>query len=292
MNENGQQTPPVEVIVLASGSSGNACLLKVDGFGLLIDLGLGPRKLVTQMKRANLGWPDIQAAILTHTHADHWNDRTLGRLSKMAISFYCHREHQSRLSRYGTGFLQLKEAGLLRYYADDSPMRITDDLDCRPIPVRHDSGAAFGFRFERSESLFAPAWAMGFASDLGTWDERVAESFANVDMLALEFNHDEAMQKNSRRPWQLIQRVLGDEGHLSNNQAAELTAEIVQRSTPNRLRTLIQLHLSRDCNRPDLAQKTAQNLFRELSHSCEIFTASQHNPLEVRDSQSLTRGLT
>ncbi|MCA9070862.1 MAG: MBL fold metallo-hydrolase [Planctomycetaceae bacterium] len=287
----------VELVVLASGSSGNACLLRVDGFGLLIDAGLGPRKLVSQMKQMEIGWPDIQGMILTHTHADHWNDRTLGRLSKMDIPFYCHREHQHRLSRQGSGFAQLRSAKLVRYYSEDQPLTLPGDLICHAVPVRHDSGAAFGFRLERQQSLFASGWAMGFASDLGTWDQTVAEAFANVDWLALEYNHDVYLQRQSRRPWQLIERVLSDEGHLSNEQAAELTTEIVNRSTPNRLQCLVQLHLSRDCNRPHLAQESAESVFKKLSHPCEIHTADQNTPIRVsaagktNTKSGLTRGI-
>ncbi len=281
----------VELAVLASGSSGNACLLTVDGFGLLIDAGLGPRKLIGQLRKVGAGWPAVQAMILTHTHADHWNDRTLGRLSKLGIPFYCHREHQSRLNRHGSGLAQLRSAKLLRFYSDEEPLRFQGGLCCKAVPVRHDSGATFGFRFERPQTLFGSAWAMGYISDLGTWDENVAEAFANVDLLALEFNHDEEMQRQSRRPRQLIERVLSDEGHLSNNQAAELTSEIINRSTPNRLQTLVQLHLSRDCNRPHLAQRSAGSVFEDFSQTCEIHTADQNEPLVYPPRQSPIPGV-
>ena len=43
--------------------------------------------------------------------------------------------------------------------------------------------------------------------------------FTDLDLLALEFNHDEDLQKNSKRPQFLIERIMGNEGHLSNYQA-------------------------------------------------------------------------
>lgn len=290
MSHTEEERGSVELAVLASGSSGNACLLKVDGFGLLIDAGLGPRKLVSQLQKVGAGWPSIKAMILTHTHGDHWNDRTLARLSKQGIPFYCHREHQGRLSRTGSGFAQLRSANLVRYYREEEPLQFAGGLCCRAVPVQHDGGPTFGFRFERRQTLFDTPWAMGYASDLGTWDHSVAEAFANVDVLAIEFNHDEQMQKNSRRSWQLIERVLGDEGHLSNTQAAELTAEVVNRSAPHRLHALVQLHLSRDCNRPHLAQHSAETVLNSLSQPCEIHTADQHDPLVVRGQRSGARG--
>ena len=289
MNRTEEEPSSVELAVLASGSSGNACLLKVDGFGLLIDAGLGPKNLVSRLRKIGAGWPQIQAMILTHTHGDHWNDRTLARLSKLGIPFYCHREHHPRLAR-ADGFQQLRSAKLLRYYREDEPLQFTGGLLCRAVPVQHDSGATFGFRFERRRTLFGSPWSMGYASDLGTWDNSVVEAFLNVDVLALEFNHDEHMQKTSRRSWQLIERVLGNAGHLSNHQAAELTAEIVNRSGPGRLKSLVQLHLSRDCNRPHLARKSAESVFESLSHPCEIYTADQHEPVIVQGQKSEAKG--
>ena len=42
--------------ILASGSSGNACVLETDGFGVLIDFGLSPRQLAPRLKRCRLTW--------------------------------------------------------------------------------------------------------------------------------------------------------------------------------------------------------------------------------------------
>jgi hypothetical protein len=50
---------------------------------------------------------------------------------------------------------------------------------------------------------------------------------------------------------------VGDDGHLSNIQAAALLREILRRSESGRLQHLVQLHLSRDCNRPQLAREAA-----------------------------------
>ena len=55
-------------------------------------------------------------------------------------------------------------------------------------------------------------------------------ALADVDILALEFNHDVFLEKSSGRSPALIFRVLGDRGHLSNVQAAELLREVGRRS--------------------------------------------------------------
>jgi hypothetical protein len=74
-----------------------------------------------------------------------------------------------------------------------------------------------------------PRERVGYAADLGSWDDSLANAFTDVDLLALEFNHDVHMEKHSGRADALIERVLGDHGHLSNDQAADLVAEVVDR---------------------------------------------------------------
>jgi phosphoribosyl 1,2-cyclic phosphodiesterase len=135
--------------------------------------------------------------------------------------------------------------------------------------VPHDSEPTFALRFEGA------GWALGFASDVGHVTAGLAAAFAGVDALAVEYNHDERMQRASGRPPILIHRVLGDDGHLSNAQAAELT-RMVARS--GGLRHLIQLHLSRDCNRPDLAAKAGRAALDRDAPTATLTTATQFHP--------------
>src|SRR5213076_1241688 len=102
--------------------------------------------------------------------------------------------------------------------------------------------------------------------------------FAGVDVLAVEYNHDERMQRASGRPQILINRVLGDRGHLSNAQAAELTRTVARSCGPDGLRCLIQLHLSRDCNRPDLAAASGRAALDRDAPAADLVTASQFHP--------------
>jgi hypothetical protein len=54
--------------------------------------------------------------------------------------------------------------------------------------------------------------------------------------------------------------------------------EVLHRSTPGRLQHLVQLHLSRECNRPELAQVAARAVVQGLPASVEVHTASQDEP--------------
>jgi phosphoribosyl 1,2-cyclic phosphodiesterase len=279
----GHEPPREEIAVLrftvlASGSSGNASLVESGSFGVLIDAGLGPRQLAARLSRAGLSWAAVQAVLLTHTHTDHWKDATLTYLHRHQIPLWCHARHHTVLRTYSDGFLALYDAGLVRSFESGQEFELSAGLRCRALPVRHDGGATFGFRLEGPPDLFGRRGAIGYVADLGCWNDELVGHLADADVLAVEFNHDVAMQHASGRAPRLIERVLGDEGHLSNVQAADLVRAVLQRSTPGRLGHLVQLHLSRQCNRPALARQTAQALLDELGLAIPLHTASQDTP--------------
>ncbi|HEV3003989.1 MAG TPA: MBL fold metallo-hydrolase, partial [Pirellulales bacterium] len=169
--------------VLGSGSSGNTTLLEADGCSLLIDVGLGPRQIATRLATVGVSWPRIQGVLLTHTHGDHWNDRVFAHLLRQRIAVYCHPEHLTVLRAHCSCFAAMQRARLFRTYEQDRELSFTGLLRCRPLAVRHDSGATFGFRFDGAANLFSRAWSLGYVADLGCWDERLADALAGVDLL-------------------------------------------------------------------------------------------------------------
>jgi ribonuclease BN (tRNA processing enzyme) len=234
------------------------------------------------MSAVGASWAVVQAVLLTHTHSDHWNDATLGHLFRRRIPLYCHPGHHRVLTSYSRLFGPLHMAGLVREYQEDAEVRLAPGLSFRPISVRHDGGPTFGFRLWGAPDLFGHAPAIGYIADLGTWDPALVSAMAGVELLALEFNHDEDLERFSGRQEALIARVLGDEGHLSNTQAAEFVGEVLARS-PGQLRYLVQLHLSRDCNRISLAVDAARSVLQQHNSLCVLHTASQDEPLPTID---------
>lgn len=272
---------PARWTVLGSGSSGNASLLELNGTGLLVDIGLGPRQLDARLGRCGLSWQGIRGVILTHTHADHWSGRSLAKLVQWQIPFFCHSEHLRALNLACPEFHTLQFAGLVKTYDAQREFAPLAGTRCRALPLPHDGGATFGFRIESDQTPGSPHWAVGYAADLGSWDSALVHDLANVDVLAVEFNHDVALQRASgRAPW-LVRRVLSDVGHLSNEQGAELLDACARHSTPGRLRHVIQLHLSRDCNRPALAAAAAREVIASRRLTAELHTASQDQPCKT-----------
>ncbi|MBY0232054.1 MAG: MBL fold metallo-hydrolase, partial [Gemmataceae bacterium] len=263
--------------VLASGSAGNASVVQAGGSAVLIDAGLQPRLLEERLGMVGLAGAPLSCAVLTHTHGDHWNDAALSWLHERGAGLVCHPSHQPSLER-SAGFRRMLEAGSVRFYASGEAVELAPGLKGRPHPVRHDSGATFAFRLEGPGDLFGSAAALGLATDLGVWDPSLAEALADCDVLAVEFNHDVGMQQASKRPQFLIDRVLGEYGHLSNEQAAAFLKAVLEFGE-GRLQHVVQLHLSRECNRPALARRAARAVLDELGCEARLHTATQHEPL-------------
>ena len=263
--------------VLASGSSGNANVVQAGGSAVLIDAGLAPRILEERLALVGLAGVPLEGMLLTHTHGDHWNDAALSWLGERGASLFCHPSHHTVLSR-SAGFRRLLEAGRVRAYATGEEVELAPGLRGKPHPVRHDGGATFAFRIVGPGDLFGDAPVLGLATDLGVWDESLAEALADCDMLAVEFNHDVEMERQSKRPAFLIERVLGDHGHLSNEQAAAFLRAILGRGA-GRLQHVVQLHLSGHCNRPALARRAARSVLDEFASAARIHTATQAEPL-------------
>ncbi len=226
---------PIQFAVLASGSRGNASLVQAGPAGLLIDLGLGPRALVARLEGVGSDLGRIGTAVLTHTHGDHVRSATIRLLADRKIPFYCHEGHRAALAVHA-GFRELDALRLVRHY-DDRPFLSPTGLRIEPVELSHDGGPTFGFRVEgRPERRSRPV-SLGYLADSGCWSEAIADAMTDVNALGIEFNHDVTLQLNSGRAAYLIQRNLGDRGHLSNDQGAGLVSAVLGRSAPGSVGT-------------------------------------------------------
>jgi phosphoribosyl 1,2-cyclic phosphodiesterase len=100
----------------------------------------------------------------------------------------------------------------------------------------------------------------------------VVERIRPANVLLLEANHDlKMLRDDTRRPWSLKQRILSRHGHLSNDGAADVVEQIISAE----LRRLYLGHLSRDCNKPELACQVIGHRLESIgaTHVCVEFTS-------------------
>ncbi|MCX7018929.1 MAG: MBL fold metallo-hydrolase [Candidatus Sumerlaeota bacterium] len=275
---------------LSSGSSGNCTLVRDGPDNFLIDFGVGPQKFVALLRAEGVDveyWreraargahpsgthaPRLTAALMTHTHGDHVTPALLRLLHDNHVMLWTHAEHSFQLDGdkfYGA----MIGRGMVNHY-DAGEFQLTPSTRVRPLRLPHDSHPTHGFVLSRSLAGGARI-KVGYAADLGHFPKPLAGALSNCDLLALEFNHDENMERTSLRPSYLKNRVLGTHGHLSNDQAADALREILRHSTSRFPRCIALLHLSRDCNRAELAREAAARVLRECGAQTRIIVTRQ-----------------
>lgn len=232
--------------VLASSSKGNCTYVEAGETRILVDAGLRCSGVCERLAAIGRSLSDVQAVLVTHGHSDHVAALPVIE-GKTGLPVYATDGTAATVERDG----RREKPDLAWNFAvfeAGEPFSL-GDLEVEPFPVPHDAADPVGF------VLRGPAGErLGFATDLGEAPLVVRHRLAGCGALVLEFNHDREMLLASDRAWSLKQRILGRSGHLSNEQAAELLAQV---ATPA-LRHLVPAHLSDECNLPSLAVAAAR----------------------------------
>lgn len=233
---------PVSLTILGSGSSGNCSFLETGQTRLLVDAGFSPRQIKKRLETIGRKVEDLHGILVTHEHSDHVQGLA-GLSQKLGIPVYC-----NRLTRDTIEF-QLKGAIPCRQFETGASFEVGDVL-VETFSVPHDAQDPVGFMVRTTAGNF------GFLTDLGHTTKLVIERVRAAHVLVLEANHDVKMlQECPHRPWSLKQRILSRHGHLSNEAAADAAEQVMSAD----LKHLYLGHLSRQCNRPELAKKVVQS---------------------------------
>jgi len=249
---------------LASGSKGNCHALTDGDRTLLIDAGISYLQIRTRLEA--LAWPlgALKAVAFTHEHSDHI----------AAFPMLLKHTDCAILATEDTlqAICRIKEVTVPTHRW--IPLRPGHAIDWEgwrilPFSTPHDAVDPVAFRIE------AGSVAAGIVTDLGHPTALVADHCMDLDLLALEANHDIQMLREGGYPAVLKARILSRVGHLSNEAMAELLAKVCS----PRLRAVVLAHLSEQNNEPDLARFAAEEVLR--SHGIRPLVASQREPLLV-----------
>ena len=275
----------VRFTILGSGSSGNCAYLETAEARILIDAGFNPRQLRLRLASIGRAPENLTAILITHEHSDHISGLP-GLADKLQIPVYCNRGTQDgviwALKARWTGKKAaaegldtteaLKKKLNWRLFNTGASFEIADvSIDTFSIP--HDAQDPVGFVVRTTAGNF------GFATDLGHMTKLVIERTRVANVLVLESNHDvKLLQECPHRPWSLKQRILGRHGHLSNEAAAEAAAHIMSAE----LRQLYLAHLSRECNKSELAHRVMSACLQKIGAShVQLQIAAQDVPCQT-----------
>lgn len=232
----------LELCILASGSAGNAAILRSPAGILLIDAGIGPRTLARRLDGTGVRLTDIAALCLTHLDGDHFSPHWVSTLGRLHIPIFCHANKIGALASYCPDLVPL-----LRQF-DVETFTPFQGITCDPIHFAHDRLGSHGFVVEGF------GYRIGYATDLGHIPLYFFKRFHNLDCIALESNYDPQMQADSGRPRYVQRRITGGHGHLSNFQALAAIRKLLDRA-PRLPDHIVLLHRSQECNCPELVRQ-------------------------------------
>ena len=244
--ETGQEKERItgmRVSVLASGSKGNSIFIEMDGTRLLVDAGVGVRRVERSLAELSVPLDSLDAVFVTHEHSDHVAG--LRSLLKHTDAPIYARPGTIRAIAGGEDLPEERfravhdavEVGALRVSAFDIP---------------HDAADPVGYEITGSGKCTV-------ATDLGFVTDAVRSAMEGANVLVFEANHDRKMLRQGPYPWPLKQRILGCRGHLANDEAGRALTSLKAR--PEKI---ILAHLSETNNRPAIAEETVSRAFAEI----------------------------
>lgn len=237
----------MQFTILGSGSGGNCAYLETPSVRLLVDAGFSAKQIRERLASIGRSPETLSGILVTHEHIDHIQGLAV-LAAKVDVPIFCNR--LTREAAEGVLGCRLKAS----VFQTGASFEIGDvEIDTFSVP--HDAYDPVGFLFRTQ------AGNVGFLTDLGHATKLVIERVRPANLLVLEANHDvKLLQDDTKRPWSTKQRILSRHGHLSNEAAAEVAAELVS----EHLRRIYLGHLSRDCNRPELAHRVVSSRLQAM----------------------------
>nr|WP_203624414.1 MULTISPECIES: MBL fold metallo-hydrolase [unclassified Lacticaseibacillus] len=237
----------MRVSVLASSSSGNATYIETPQHHVLMDAGLSGKKLNELLHSIGRDLKDIDSVFISHEHTDHC--RGVGVLARKYpnLTVYANAPTIAALPK-SVGVLPQDQ---IRVFDEGTQLDL-GDLDVESFGVSHDAAQAQFYQFQHDGKRFAIVTDTGYVSD------RVEGTIRDADAYVMETNHDLEMLREGPYPWPLKQRILGDFGHLSNEDGANAIMDVIGLKT----KRVYLGHLSPHNNMKPLAHVTVVNLLK------------------------------
>lgn len=246
----------ITIHTLASGSEGNAALLSAGDIHILVDAGISARRVQSALRDLGHSAQDLSAVFITHAHSDH--------IAGLRVLL----KHTAAPVLASPAVC----AALMRQMPDHAPRmhplcsgdrRVIGDVTVTAFATSHDSAGSMDYRFDCGSA------SAGLLTDTGFVTPAAEQILAGVELLLLESNHDIAMLQGGAYPYALKQRILGDEGHLSNDAAAEFACRMAESGT----RQFVLVHLSRENNDPALALNAVSGALRRGGYEASVCIA-------------------
>ncbi|MFG6113645.1 MBL fold metallo-hydrolase [Halobacillus sp. MO56] len=233
--------------VLASGSTGNAFYIETDQEKILVDAGLSGKRIDQAMHDIGISPKELTKILVTHEHSDHI--KGLGIMArKYNLPIYANEKTWHAMDG-SLGKLTLDQ----KFHFGMEEVKSFGDLDVESFGVSHDAADPMFYTFRHNGKK------VSLVTDLGYVSERIKKTVEDADAYIFESNHDVEMLRMGRYPWNTKRRILGDSGHVSNEDCALALTDIIT----DRTKRIYLAHLSQDNNMKDLARMSVSNVLKE-----------------------------
>lgn len=218
----------MEFAMLCSGSKGNSFVIRDGTTAVMIDCGSTRKYLFSSLNKINVAADELDAVILTHDHSDHIAQ----------IRSFRH------LPVYSPVEIDDVEVFLVR------PMRkfSIETLTFTPLALSHDALNTTGYVIESGQEKLV------YITDTGYVNRNYLPLLNNADYIVMESNHDVGMLMRTSRPQYLKSRIYSDQGHLCNEDCAQILGSI----TGDRTKMIILAHISQEANTREQALKISR----------------------------------
>jgi phosphoribosyl 1,2-cyclic phosphodiesterase len=234
----------------ASGSTGNCTFLATETTRILVDAGISARRIQGHLQDMGLQIRDLDGVCVTHEHGDHI--AALPQLNgRYGVPLYGNAGTIQSLA-HKSKFQDVK----WKVFTNGQPFAI-GDIMVKPYSIPHDAYDPVGFVMD------AHGFRVGFATDIGLPTRLIRHQLQGCHVLVLETNHDRILLDESDRPWSLKQRISGRQGHLSNEEAADLLREV---AGPE-LQRVYLAHISEGCNQLALAESCIRMTLQDMDRT-------------------------
>lgn len=254
----------MQVISLASGSSGNCYLVQAGKTNVLIDCGLTVTNLKKYLAKYNVQPEQLSAIFLTHEHSDHvrgaasvsrqWGVPIIANQLTLDAARYRWQKYENlEIQRSVQTDTPLPKPDK-RYSMEMLPIggvRSFGPLEISSFPVSHDAAQTVCYTFKADNQQAV------ILTDLGCATPEIFEPLNASQLIILEANHDLQTLRQSKYPASLKARIESKVGHLSNQQSVEILQKVLEQSGLER--TVWLAHLSEQNNKPETALATIEN---------------------------------
>ncbi|MGX8794115.1 MBL fold metallo-hydrolase [Oceanobacillus sp. M60] len=258
--------------VLASGSTGNAFYIETEQQRLLVDAGLSGKKMDGLFKGIDVDPSRLDGILVTHEHSDHI--KGLGIFArKYQLPIYAN-EKTWQAMESSLGKLTIDQ----KFQFDMGSVRSFGDIEVESFGVSHDAAEPMFYTFRNNGQKVA------LVTDLGYVSERIKKTVEDADAYIFEANHDVEMLRMGRYPWNVKRRILGDSGHISNEDSGLALTDVIS----NRTKRIYLAHLSLDNNMKDLARMSVNQVLTEHGIDVELHDTDPEAPTPLYDVGAVT----